>query len=172
MWYKGIRSYLGLPDYVSLLGVVFSMLGVFFSLKGDFPVAAVLLIIATVMDGIDGRIARLLRKEGKVGAEIDNLCDTVNVAAVAVFGYTLGLQSKFAMIVLILFVVAGVMRLVRFSVTGTLEGYYEGIPVTCSVTIPILYFIFSYFNLAFEHLVWFYLAYALLMISTIRIKKV
>ena len=49
-----------------------------FAIEGRFGYAVALIILAAVMDGLDGRLARLLKSESDMGAELDSLCDLVN----------------------------------------------------------------------------------------------
>ena len=76
------------PRRLSLIGLVPNMLtvgalcagltAIRFAIEGHFRLALLLIVLAAIMDGLDGRIARLLRSESQIGAELDSLCDFVN----------------------------------------------------------------------------------------------
>ena len=172
MIFKDILSYIKLPDYFTLAGLVAGIGSIFCSINNNFIPAAFLIFVAAFFDFFDGKIARIIKRKDKYGAELDNLCDTISfLVAVSVFGYQIGLKTNFAIFIFIFFISAGVLRLSRFAMTGTVKGYYIGVPVTASVIIPLTYLIFTKLTIDTNYLIWFYVAHALLMISSIKIKK-
>jgi phosphatidylserine synthase len=70
-----------------------------------------------------------------------------------------------------LYGVAGALRLSRYAVTGTVNGYYEGVPVTFGLTIPVAFWVCQFLDLPTGWLPLLYAAGAFLMVSTIRVKK-
>ncbi len=172
MFYRDLRSYIKLPDILSISGLFFSILSIFSSIKGAFVTATIFILISTFLDYSDGRISRKLKRKGRFGLELDNLCDVVlYLISISIFGYAIGLKSNLAIVIFIFFITAGILRLARFSIVGIVKGYYEGLPVGYSVIIPILYFIFVAYEININHLLWFYFIPSFLMISIIKVKK-
>lgn len=64
-----------LPNAITILALCFGLTGVRFAIAGDWEKAVASIVIAGVLDGIDGRIARLLKGATKFGAELDSLSD-------------------------------------------------------------------------------------------------
>ncbi|MFC2143684.1 CDP-alcohol phosphatidyltransferase family protein [Candidatus Aenigmatarchaeota archaeon] len=172
MFYKDIRGYIIYPDFFSIAGLIFGIISIFSSLRGNIEIAAVCIVIAAVFDFFDGKVARYMKRKGRFGVELDNLCDvTIYLIAVSLFGYMVGLNSIIAMVVFTLFIVSGVLRLARFAIIGTTNGYYEGLPVSHAFITPIAYFVLISLNIDKIHLLWFYFIPAILMISIIKVKK-
>jgi CDP-diacylglycerol---serine O-phosphatidyltransferase len=109
--------------------------------------AFVLLPLALVFDALDGYVARLDRRQSRLGADLDSLSDIISFGvAPAVLGFTLGLRGGWDMLCLTYFVVCGVSRLARFNVTseelsdattGKVK-YFEGTPIPTSILIVLL----------------------------------
>ena len=144
-----------------------------FSIRGEFRIAAILLVAAVVMDFLDGKVARLFKGAHPYGKELDSLSDAISFGfASALFGYCF-LEANSSnrpvfIVVLVFFVLCGIARLARFNITN-LKGYYQGMPITMNgLIIPAIYFA----GLPAE---WYPLVYALsgvLMISSFRVKKI
>jgi CDP-diacylglycerol--serine O-phosphatidyltransferase len=104
------------------------------SMKGDYLLAAIPLLIAFVLDGLDGRIARMTNTTSKFGSEYDSLSDLVAFGvAPAIMVYTWALSSfgKWGWLAAFLFVVCGALRLARFNVQiGMIESkVFNGLPI-------------------------------------------
>ena len=167
-----ILKLLGPADYVTLTGALSGLGSIFASLAGYLEVGAALILLGVLCDFLDGRVARMTGRGGPLGAALDSLADVViHLVAVVVFAYAAGLSHPWALAVYGLFLVAGVLRLARFELVGTIDGYYEGVPTPASCVIPLVYLVCVY---AGWHTGWIpliYLALAVLMVSTLRIKK-
>lgn len=163
-------------DFVTLMNALFGMLAIFFSIKQAFNAAALFILIAVFFDWIDGKIARAKNLENRFGKEIDSLADIVSFGvAPAVFGFNLieafsqTKNNAATILILLFFVCCGILRLARFNISKT--KYYEGVAITINgLVFPILYFIIPK-NYAF-FLIFFYFVMGILMISSIKIKKV
>jgi CDP-diacylglycerol---serine O-phosphatidyltransferase len=170
--YKDIRSFIKIPDYITLMGLVCSLTSIFYSLKKEFLIATIFILSSTIFDYFDGKAARKINRQCNFGKELDNLCDVIlYLISIVIFGYMVGLDNMLSFIVFIIFVMSGVIRLARFALLGIEDGYYRGLPVSFSIIIPLVYFIFTYYNINIIHLLWFYFIPSFLMISTIKVKK-
>lgn len=174
---KSIFHFLEIPDYLTLLGGMLGILGVFAAINHRLSLAAVLFLFTVPCDYFDGKIARAVgRRHTEFGEALDTIVDTVSFGiGPVIFGYCLGLNSLFHIVILMVFAGAAILRLARFSVLTADPEAFTGMPVTYNNLIfPILYFLVSVFSLCTIMPVLFsllYLASAALMASTIRWKK-
>ena len=167
-----ITRFLAIPDYVTLAGLLAALASIFASLEGHFVAATVFILFSVTCDFFDGRIARRIGREGEFGVQLDGFNDIITcVIGVTVFGYCIGLQSDLAMLCMALFCVGGVLRLSRYAITGTVDGYYEGVPVTFGLAILGAFWLCQWLDLPISWLPLLYALGAFLMVSTIRVKK-
>jgi CDP-diacylglycerol--serine O-phosphatidyltransferase len=104
------------------------------SMKGMYETAAVAILIAAVMDGIDGRIARITHTTSRFGGEYDSLCDLVTFGVapgLLVYSWSLLDYGKWGWLVAFLFAVCGALRLARFNVQiGVIDSrVFNGLPI-------------------------------------------
>ena len=103
-------------------------------MKGDFSLAAVVIIYAAVLDSLDGRIARMTNTMSKFGAEYDSLADLIafGVApSILAYSWALSGYGKWGWLASFLFVVCGALRLARFNIRiGLAESrVFNGLPI-------------------------------------------
>ncbi len=159
------------PSVITLLNAVSGMISILFSISRQYKYAAVFMIAAVFFDYIDGKIARLMKKETELGVELDSLSDMISfgVAPVVLAFQTtknVGQGWIFAAIIYMLFLCAGALRLARFNITKKEKGY-KGMPITINgLIVPIIYFA----GITAWYPLWF-LVSAILMISAFKIKK-
>jgi CDP-diacylglycerol--serine O-phosphatidyltransferase len=156
-------------DFFTLANFICGVLSIIYIIKHDFRTASFLIIAAVVMDFLDGRVARITSSSNEFGKQLDSLSDAVSFGvAPAILGYGLGLNSYFAIIILVYFTSCGVLRLARFNAIN--EKGFIGVPITVNgLLFPILYFIIGNFN---NYILIIYVIMGLLMISTLKIKKI
>jgi len=127
----------------SLFCGMFSMMWAAEAEPGDsrsFFWAALLIILAGIFDGLDGRVARLTHTQSEFGVQLDSLVDVVSFGvAPAVLLYKWGLEAygNFGLVVAFLFTLCGAFRLARYNLhSGTPETgskkYTEGLTITCA----------------------------------------
>ncbi|HWP97849.1 MAG TPA: CDP-diacylglycerol--serine O-phosphatidyltransferase [Syntrophomonadaceae bacterium] len=160
-------------NVVTILNIIFGTLSITYILDNDYRMAAWLILVAGVMDAMDGRIARRLDTTSDLGKELDSLCDLVSFGvAPAVLLYAQILHGRYHMLGLlacILFVVCGSLRLARFNVLNIHE-FFLGIPITIAgLLLAFVSLGASYLNTNFIILIVFGLS--LLMVSNLRIPK-
>lgn len=124
-----------LPNFVTVGALCAGLTAMRFATEGRFGVAVALIIAAAVMDGLDGRIARLLKSESEIGAELDSLCDLVNFGvAPALVMYLWALQDMRSegWIAALIYVVACLLRLARFNIGNRAPdndgSTFQGVP--------------------------------------------
>jgi len=144
-----IRSII--PNVITLLALASGLTAVRFALRGDWDQAVSAIILAGVLDGLDGTVARLLRGSSRFGAELDSLSDNIafGVApAIVIYLYALGPLDRLGWILALLYSVSMALRLARFNAGLDTEetlkqrlGYLTGIPAPAGaglLTVPIL----------------------------------
>jgi CDP-diacylglycerol--serine O-phosphatidyltransferase len=104
------------------------------SMKGMYEIAAVTILIAVVLDSLDGRIARMTHTTSKFGGEYDSLCDLVTFGvapAILLYNWSLLSYGKLGWLAAFLFVVCGALRLARFNVQiGVIDSrFFNGLPI-------------------------------------------
>ncbi|MEA2013847.1 MAG: CDP-diacylglycerol--serine O-phosphatidyltransferase [Thermodesulfobacteriota bacterium] len=113
---KGIYM---LPNLFTTASLFFGFYSIITSIRGDFPKAAIAIIISCILDGLDGKIARVTNTTSKFGAEYDSLSDLVAFGmapAVLVYLWALVSFGRYGWLSAFLFVVCGALRLARFNV--------------------------------------------------------
>jgi CDP-diacylglycerol--serine O-phosphatidyltransferase len=106
------------PNAVTLLALCFGLTGVRFAIGAEWEKAVAAIIVAGVLDGMDGRIARLLRAQSKFGAELDSLSDNIafgTAPALIVFLWSLQHAPKFGWTAALALAVCCALRLARFN---------------------------------------------------------
>lgn len=98
--------------------------------------AAMTVILGMILDGLDGRMARLLNAQSDFGKELDSLSDVITFGVAPAFiVYVAALQElgTLAMLSIAIFPICGALRLARFNVqTGGNTGYFVGLPITAA----------------------------------------
>ncbi|MBW2561540.1 MAG: CDP-diacylglycerol--serine O-phosphatidyltransferase [Deltaproteobacteria bacterium] len=108
-----------LPNLFTTASLFFGFYSIIASIGGDFPRAAVAIILSCILDGLDGKIARVTNTTSRFGAEYDSLSDLVAFGlAPAILAYSWALVSfgRYGWLAAFLFVVCGALRLARFNV--------------------------------------------------------
>ena len=107
-----------IPNGVTALALCFGLTGVSLAIGGEWEKAIGAIVLAGVLDGIDGRIARLLRAQSKFGAELDSLSDNIafgTAPALILFLWSLQTAPRFGWIAALALAVCCALRLARFN---------------------------------------------------------
>ena len=115
---RGISFRAMIPNAVTVLALCFGLTGVRFAIGAEWEKALAAIIIAGVLDGMDGRIARLLRAQSKFGAELDSLSDNIafgTAPALILFLWSLQRAPKFGWTAALALAVCCALRLARFN---------------------------------------------------------
>ncbi|TIT42423.1 MAG: phosphatidylcholine/phosphatidylserine synthase, partial [Mesorhizobium sp.] len=108
-----------LPNLVTVLAICAGLSGIRFGFQDRFEPAVVMVLLAAFLDGIDGRLARMLKATSKFGAQMDSLADIVNFGvapALVLYAFLLDQAGSFGWIAALLFTIACGLRLARFNV--------------------------------------------------------
>lgn len=123
-----------LPNLFTTSGLFAGFYAIVASMKGNFESAAIAIFVAMIMDGIDGRVARLTNTQSAFGAEYDSLADVVSFGiAPSLVAYSWGLISlgKFGWLAAFFYAAATALRLARFNSHIGLDEdkrYFQGLP--------------------------------------------
>jgi len=125
-----------IPFLFTFANVFFGFLSVVKTLEGHFVSAAFFILCAALMDTLDGRVARYLKTEGQLGAELDSLSDAVSFCLAPAILLYHWLTYHFcytplAMAAVVFYVCAGLFRLARFNVKkANTNNFFSGLPTT------------------------------------------
>ena len=140
-----------LPNILTLAGVCLGISSIKFSIDGNFSLAVTLILLASILDALDGRIARLIKGTSEFGKELDSLTDFVSFGIAPVFIlYFWELQNygKLGWAISLIYSVCCVLRLARFNLTKIDEteswknNFFEGIPSPAGgllILMPLIY---------------------------------
>jgi CDP-diacylglycerol--serine O-phosphatidyltransferase len=137
-----------IPNVITLLALCSGMTAMRFAFEGRFEWAVACIMIATVFDGLDGRIARLLKGTTKFGAELDSLADFVNFGvapAVVLYLWALDGFKAAGWIVALGLALCAALRLARFNVAlddpdkpAWMANYFTGTPAPAGALLALL----------------------------------
>jgi CDP-diacylglycerol--serine O-phosphatidyltransferase len=135
---RGLTLRAMIPNAITAAALCAGLTGIRFAITGDFRMAVAAVVLAGVLDGIDGRIARLLKAQSRFGAELDSLADNVSFGvapALVLFMWSLQDNSRFGWFAALAFAVAMALRLARFNARIDLPeeprktaGFLTGVP--------------------------------------------
>lgn len=143
-----------IPNALTVLALSAGLTAIRFAIESRFEAAVVAIIIASIFDALDGRIARMLRGSTRFGAELDSLTDFVNfgVAPVVVlYLWSMGEIGGIGWIAVLGYAVCCALRLARFNVA--LEdpdkpvwagNYFVGVPAPAAAGLVLLPLYFSF----------------------------
>jgi CDP-diacylglycerol--serine O-phosphatidyltransferase len=158
---------LKLCDFLTLLNAACGMIAIMLVMSNRLNFAPYFMLAAVLFDFLDGRVARLMKTDSKLGKQLDSLSDIISFGvAPVVFGYS-QIQTSFAVIGFTALLICGVLRLARFNVQTT-KGVYYGMPIPWGTVIVCTAYFLSLPVKFYPHM---YLLLAALMISSFKIKK-
>jgi CDP-diacylglycerol---serine O-phosphatidyltransferase len=136
------------PNFITLLAICAGLTAIRLSTEGRMELAVAAIVFAAVLDGIDGRVARMIKGQSKFGAELDSLADFVN------FGVAPGLILYFwqlhelnngGWIAAMVFAISGGLRLARFNATmddpnkpAFAANFFTGVPAPAGAILALL----------------------------------
>ena len=178
-----------LPNMLTLIGVCIGLSSIKFALDEKFELSIVAIIFAALIDGLDGRIARLIKGTSKVGKELDSLTDVISFGVApsfVMYFWLLNNLGKFGWLLCLIYVVCVALRLARFNVNSNEEpswkdNFFEGVPSPAGgilVLMPLIFSLseFDFFIISYNILVpVFFISVSFLLISkfpTYSLKKI
>ena len=149
-----------LPNIFTLVGVCIGLSSIKFAFDGNFQISIIAIFIAALIDGLDGRIARLIKGTSKVGKELDSLTDVISFGvapAFIMYFWKLNELGRIGWLICLIYVVCVALRLARFNVTSNedltwKDNFFEGIPSPAGGILVLLPLIYSFTELQFFQL--------------------
>jgi CDP-diacylglycerol--serine O-phosphatidyltransferase len=146
--FRSIPVRMLVPNFITLLAICAGLTAIRLSTEGRMELAVAAIVFAAVLDGIDGRVARMIKGQSKFGAELDSLADFVN------FGVAPGLMLYFwqlhelnngGWIAAMVFAISGGLRLARFNASMDdpnkppfAQNYFTGVPAPLGAVTALL----------------------------------
>jgi CDP-diacylglycerol--serine O-phosphatidyltransferase len=136
------------PNLITLLALCAGLTAIRFAAEGRLELALAGIVFAAVLDGIDGRVARLLKGTSRFGAELDSLADFVNFGvapALTLYFWNLHELKSAGWIAAMVFAICGGLRLARFNVMiddpnrpAFAANFFVGVPAPAGALIVLL----------------------------------
>lgn len=138
-----------IPNFLTIVGLIIGVSSIRFALDSRWEVAVYCIIISALIDGIDGRVARMLNATSPLGAELDSLCDFANFGLSPAYliymwsfqQYEYKVLSSFVML---LFISCMALRLARFNISIVREkidkrsqNFFVGVPAPCGALLAL-----------------------------------
>ena len=140
-----------LPNMFTLVGVCIGLSSIKFAFDEKFTLSIIAIIVAAIIDGLDGRIASLIQGTSKVGKELDSLTDVISFGvapAFIMYFWKLIELGRIGWLICLIYVVCVALRLARFNVNSGKEpswrdNFFEGIPSPAGGVIVLMPLIYS-----------------------------
>ena len=178
-----------LPNILTLGGVCLGISSIKFSIDGNYSLAVIFILLAAILDALDGRIARLIKGTSEFGKELDSLTDFVSFGIAPVFilyFWELNNYGKLGWAITLIYSVCCVLRLARFNLTTIDQkqlwksNYFEGVPSPAGGILILMPLIFELADLNLNFNIknltpYFTILIAILMVSkvpTLSLKKI
>jgi CDP-diacylglycerol---serine O-phosphatidyltransferase len=171
------------PNFVTLFGLCAGLTSIRMSIEGRWELALAAIVFAACLDGLDGRVARLLRASSRFGAELDSLADFVNFGvapAILIFTWGLGDLKSLGWICVLIFALASALRLARFNVALDEDrpkwqsNYFSGMPTPAAAIAVLLPLYLDNLGLELRSIPWamnvalvYTVAIAVMMVSAV-----
>ena len=136
------------PNAVTALALCSGLSGIRFAISGLWEMAVVMVLVAGVLDGLDGRIARMLHGESRFGAELDSLADAISFGvspALILYLWSLSALPRFGWIASLMLAVFCALRLARFNAAIDADvqphksaGFLTGVPAPAGAGLAML----------------------------------
>lgn len=141
-----------IPNILTMLALSSGMTALYFGLEQNWKGAVWAIFVAAVFDGLDGRVARLLKGTSKFGAELDSLSDLLSFGvapAMTLYLWSLSSVGHWAWVVTLLFIICCALRLARFNtmlddppMPPWAYNFFVGVPAPAGAAVGLLPLIF------------------------------
>ena len=140
-----------LPNILTLGGVCLGISSIKFSIDGNFSLAIIFILLAAILDALDGRVARLIKGTSEFGKELDSLTDFVSFGiapAFILYFWELNNYGRLGWAIILIYSVCCVLRIARFNLTKIdsdqmwKTNFFEGVPAPAGgimILMPLIY---------------------------------
>jgi CDP-diacylglycerol--serine O-phosphatidyltransferase len=136
------------PNLITVLAICAGLTGIRLAFEGRYELSVSMVLLAAFLDGIDGRIARMMRATSNFGVQMDSLADIVNFGvapALVLYVYVLDGARSFGWIAALIYAISAGLRLARFNVMTErpnkpkwLSEYFVGVPAPFGALLVLL----------------------------------
>ena len=141
-----------LPNMFTLVGVCIGLSSIKFAFDGNFQFSIIAIIVAAIIDGLDGRIARLIKGTSRVGKELDSLTDVISFGvapAFIMYFWSLNQIGRIGWLICLIYVMCVALRLARFNVSSEADpswrdNFFEGIPSPAGGVLVLMPLVYSF----------------------------
>ncbi len=170
-----------LPNILTLGGVCLGISSIKFSIDGNFSLAVIFILLAAILDALDGRIARLIKGTSEFGKELDSLTDFVSFGIAPVFilyFWELNNYGKLGWAITLIYSVCCVLRLARFNLTSVdkrhawKSNYFEGVPSPAGGILILMPLIFELTELKFNFNLKDFAPFFTILIAILLVSKI
>lgn len=149
---RGLSLRAVLPNAITAAALCSGLTGIRFAISGDWRESIIAVILAGMLDGVDGRIARLLKAQSRFGAEMDSLADSLSFGmapALILYLWSLQYLPAFGWFAALAFAICCALRLARFNAQIDVDhqphksaGFLTGVPAPVGAGLAFLPFYF------------------------------
>ena len=170
-----------LPNILTLGGVCLGISSIKFSIDGNFNLAVTLILLAAILDALDGRVARLIKGTSEFGKELDSLTDFVSfgIAPVLIlYFWELNNYGKFGWAIALIYSVCCVLRLARFNLTKISnqqewkQNFFEGVPSPAGGLLILTPLIYELSNFNFYFNIKSFTPYLTVLVALLLVSKI
>ena len=170
-----------LPNILTLCGVCLGISSIKFSIDENYALAVIFILLAAILDALDGRIARLIKGTSEFGKELDSLTDFVSFGIAPVFilyFWELKNYGKLGWAIALVYSVCCVLRLARFNLTKInnqqlwKNNYFEGVPSPAGGILILMPLIFELAELNINLNIKNFTPYFTIVIAILLVSKV
>jgi CDP-diacylglycerol--serine O-phosphatidyltransferase len=169
-----------LPNILTLAGVCLGISSIKFSIDENYSLAVIFILLAAILDALDGRVARLIKGTSEFGKELDSLTDFVSFGIAPVFilyFWELNSYGKLGWAITLIYSVCCALRLARFNLTKIdnqlwKSNYFEGIPSPAGGILILMPLIFEISGLNLNIDIKSYTPYFTILVAILLVSKI
>ena len=179
---KEIPLRLMVPNLITVLAICAGLTGIRYAIEFRYELAVQMVLIAAFLDGIDGRIARMMKATSKFGAQMDSLADIINFGvapAMVLYIFVLDQARSLGWIAALIYTIAAGLRLARFNVMTDNDvkapwqsSYFVGVPAPAGAFLVLLPVYVSFLGVAPNNTMALFSAAYTLLIAALLISRV
>lgn len=160
-----------IPSLFTVGNLFLGIISIMLAFHNNYDLAALMIIIAMLLDGLDGRVARALNAQSEFGKELDSLSDVISFGVAPAFiMYVVAfsdLTPALGWVVTAIFPICGALRLARFNVKAGIPGYFIGLPIPAAGGVACTLALFHE-SIPATYLIIAMLLLSYLMVSTVK----
>jgi CDP-diacylglycerol--serine O-phosphatidyltransferase len=169
------------PNLITLMAIVCGLTSIRLAVEDRFELAIFAILFAAILDGLDGRVARLLKSSTRFGAEMDSLADFVNFGvapAVVLYIWALDELRSIGWIAALIYAICGCLRLARFNVMldnpnrpKWQNNFFTGVPAPAGAIVGLLPIYLGFLGLEVTKLTAVFIAIYIIFVGLLMVSN-